>query len=237
MYNMIAFANMTAKLAAPAGDPPPPFWQSLVLELLKNPGIFWLIFVSILLKLFYKPLRHDLLPNLSGFKVMGVEFSFVQASITQAIKLAEKSKEFPGVEISDADQQRVLNRVRKNAGLFRGRRILWIDDFPDSPTNEREMLQSLLVNVEMAASTAEAEKLLKDKKYDLILSDMKRGDDNTAGIKFLQDYARQEKRVPVIFYIGHSDPSKGVPPHAFGITHRPDELLHLIMDALERVKS
>jgi len=43
--------------------------------------------------------------------------------------------------------------------------------------------------------------------------------------------------VPVIFYIGYPDPSKGVPPHAFGITHRPDELLHLIMDALERVKS
>ena len=236
MYSVFAVVDTTVK-AVTASKASTPFWQSLILELLKNPGIFWLIFVSILLKLFYKPIRYDLLPNLSGFKVMGVEFSFVQASITQAIELAEKSKEFPGVEISAADRQRVLNRVKKNAGLFRSRRILWIDDFPNSPANEREMLQSLLTNVEMAASTAEAEALLQEKKYDIILSDMKRGTDNAAGIKFLQEYAKREKRAPVIFYIGHSDPSKGVPPHAFGITHRPDELLHLIMDALERVKS
>lgn len=215
------------------------FLKALLFEVIKNPGILWVIFASILLWRFYKPLRYDLLPNLSGFKVMGVEFSFVQASITHAIDLAEKSKEFPGVVITDADQQRVLNRVKKNANLFRGKHILWIDDFPESPANERKMLQSLLVDVDMATSTDAAEKMLqaKDKKYDLILSDMKRGDDKLAGLKSLENYAKRKKRVPFIFYIGYPDPSKGVPPYAFGITHRPDELLHLIMDALERVKS
>lgn len=238
MYNAFAVIDTTAK-AVTASKAAPPFWQNALLELLKNPGIFWVILVSVILWRFYKPLRYDLLPNLSGLKVMGVEFSFVQASITHAIELAEKSKEFPGVTITENEQQRVINRVRRNASLFRGCRILWIDDFPDSPANERKMLQSLLVDVDMATSTAAAEKLLqaKDKKYDLILSDMKRGDDKLAGIKFLENYAKQKKRVPVIFYIGYSDSTKGVPAYAFGITHRPDELLHLIMDALERVKS
>jgi len=66
---------------------------------------------------------------------------------------------------------------------------------------------------------------------------MKRDGDNQAGLKFLQDYAKHKKRVPVIFYIGHPDPTKPVPLHAFGITHRPDELLHLILDVLERMKA
>jgi len=238
MDSAFAVIDTTVKAVA-ATKTSPPFWQSLLLELLKNPGLFWVILVSIVVWRFFKPLRYDLLPNLSVLKVMGVEFSFVQDSIAHAIALAEKSKEFPRADISEEDQQRVINRVRKNANLFRGRRILWIDDFPDGPANERKMLQSLLVDVDIATSTAAAEKLLqaKDKKYDLILSDMKRDGDSQAGLKFLQDYAKHKKRAPFIFYVGYPDPTKPAPLHAFGITHRPDELLHLIMDALERIKA
>jgi CheY-like chemotaxis protein len=238
MDSAFAVIDTTVK-AVTASKISAPFWQNALLELLKNPGIFWVILVSVVLWRFYKPLRYELLPNLSMLKVMGVEFSFVQASIAHAIDLAKKSKEFPGVQISNEDQQRVINRVRRNSHLFRGCRILWIDDFPDSLANERKMLQSLLVDVDLAISTATAERLLqaKGKKYNLILSDMKRDGDSLAGLKFLQDYAKRKKRPPVIFYIGYPDPTKPVPLHAFGITHRPDELLHLIMDALERVKS
>ena len=33
------------------------------------------------------------------------------------------------------------------------------------------------------------------------------------------------------FYVYHSD---GIPAGAFGLTNRPDELVHLVIDALER---
>jgi CheY-like chemotaxis protein len=215
------------------------FTEKVTLEIIKNlPPVLWFLLVSAIVILFYKPLRYELLPKLSGLKMWGVEFSFVQNAITTAIELAEKSEEFPKVKISKEERQRLINRVRKNVNLFRGSRILWIDDFPESPASERRLLQSLLVDVNMVTSSAAAEKLLraKEKKYDLILSDMKRDGDNQAGLKFLQNYAKQKNRVPVIFYIGYPDPTKPVPLNAFGITHRPDELLHLIMDALERVK-
>jgi len=39
---------------------------------------------------------------------------------------------------------------------------------------------------------------------------------------------------PVVFYIGDLDEDRGVPPGAFGITDRVEELLHLVLDALER---
>lgn len=41
-------------------------------------------------------------------------------------------------------------------------------------------------------------------------------------------------RGPIIYYVGSADPSRPVPVGAFGLTARPDELLHLVMDALER---
>jgi hypothetical protein len=40
----------------------------------------------------------------------------------------------------------------------------------------------------------------------------------------------------VIFYVGEFDPGRGLPPFAFGLTNRPDELLHLILDVLARRK-
>ena len=46
----------------------------------------------------------------------------------------------------------------------------------------------------------------------------------------------ENKTTPVIFYVGVFEPERGVPGQAFGITNRPDELLHLTLDALERFK-
>ena len=65
---------------------------------------------------------------------------------------------------------------------------------------------------------------------------MARGDEATAGLKFLEQFRKEDKTTPVIFYVGVFAPEKGVPVQAFGITNRPDELLHLILDALERKK-
>jgi CheY-like chemotaxis protein len=190
----------------------------------------------VIVLLFYKPIRHELLPNLSGFKAMGVEFSFVKNSISTAIELAEKSEQWK-VTIPDEDEKRVLDRVKRHLPLFQDVRVLWIDDNPDSLRNERKMLQRLQVDIDLAQNSAEAKKLLQSGDYDLILSDISRDHDATAGLKFLQEYGKTTERVPFIFYVGTLYPDKGVPAYAFGITNRPDELLHLIMDALERVKA
>jgi DNA-binding NtrC family response regulator len=152
------------------------------------------------------------------------------------IRLAEKSPQWK-VIIPPKDQQRVLDRAKKNLALFKDARILWIDDMPDTLRNEYKMLERLRIDIDLATSETEAEHRLQTDKYDLILSDIARGDNRKAGLEFLGKYAKREQRVPFIFYVGVLHPEKGVPGYAFGITHRPDELLHLIMDALERVKS
>jgi len=40
----------------------------------------------------------------------------------------------------------------------------------------------------------------------------------------------------VVFYVSVVYQDKPLPPGAFGLTNRPDELLHLVIDALEPVR-
>jgi CheY-like chemotaxis protein len=99
------------------------------------------------------------------------------------------------------------------------------------------MLHQLRSDVETAKSTGEALALIEEKKdFDIVLSDLKRGEDAGAGLAMLATLRQSHPTLPVIFYVGEFDPARGVPPFAFGLTNRPDELLHLILDVLARRK-
>ncbi len=208
----------------------------IVTELVRQiPSILWFFLVVILFMLFYRPIREDLLPNLRAFKAMGVEFSFVKESIDAALEMAEKSPQWE-VEVSSEDKEQALKRAKKHLAFFHDAQILWVDDHPENNLNERRMFRQLRAEIDTAKSTEEALGILENGRYDLVISDMDRGDEATAGLKFLQQFRKVNKTTPVIFYVGVFDAKIGVPAQAFGITNRPDELLHLTLDALERKK-
>lgn len=91
-------------------------------------------------------------------------------------------------------------------------------------------------NVDVATSTAEGLLALQSKVYDLVVSDMLRDDNPKEGLTFLEEMRNCRFPQQVVFYVGHVDSKKGTLEGSFGITHRPDELLHLIMDVLERTR-
>lgn len=198
------------------------------------PSILWFIFILIVLLLFYQPLR-ELFPYLRDLKVMGVELSFVEDKIAAAIKLAETFPEWKGL-VPPADIKRALDRLKKHLDVFKDAQILWVDENPKNNINERKIFRKLKTNVDIAKDTKEALDMLKNGGYDLVISDIARGKDATAGLKFLEQFRKEDKTTPVVFYIGEFFPEKGVPPYAFGITDRLDELLHLTLDTLERKK-
>lgn len=74
--------------------------------------------------------------------------------------------------------------------------------------------------------------LLKRHLYEVVISDIARTEGPDAGLKLLERMYREGVHRWTIFYVRDLKP--GVPPGAFGITNRPDHLLHLVMDALER---
>ncbi len=204
------------------------------------PDLLWFFGVTLVVCLFYRPIRDNLLPNLTMFKAMGVEFNFVRSSISSAFTLADKSPEWE-VRISEEEKEQAVRRARSRLHVFRKKYMLWIDDCPENNINERRMFHALGINIDTARTTEEALRILAIAPYDVIISDMKRDNDSRAGQKFLQRLREKEDTVleknrntPVIIYLGSFSPDRGTPPHAFGITNRPDTLLHLVTDALER---
>jgi CheY-like chemotaxis protein len=209
--------------------------KSEIIDLLKTiPPILWFIFICVLFILFYKRIRDELLPKLGGIKAAGVEFSFVENSIDAAIEFGEKSDGWD-VKVPEKDKKAALNRAKYHFNTFRNARILWIDDYPENNRNERRMFRQLQADTDIARNSNEALEMLRCDFYDLVISDIARDDkDDLDGLQFLSELRKTNAETPVIFYIGVIEIGKGVPEHAFGITDRPDELLHLTLDALER---
>lgn len=137
------------------------------------------------------------------------------------------------------DQYPGLRRAAFSNRLRSRPRILWIDDHPEWIQAEVAMLEQLGAEPVLARSTHEAVRLLSRADDDtpaveVILSDIARGSRPDAGVRALPELARVAPAVPVIFFVADIDPSRGVPEGAAGITNRTDELLDLVVEALER---
>ena len=198
------------------------------------PSILWFIFILVLFILFYKRIRDELLPKLGSIKAAGVEFSFVENSIEAAIEFGEKSERWD-IKVPEKDKKAALNRAKHHLNTFRDTKILWVDDYPENNRNERRMFRQLKADIDIAKNSNEALEMLRYEIYDLVISDIARDDkDDLDGLQFLSELRKTDPDTPIIFYVGVMQAGKGVPEHAFGITNRPDELLHLSLDALER---
>jgi hypothetical protein len=106
------------------------------------------------------------------------------------------------------------------------------------------MLRSFGCLTTFAATTGKAMRALKQgqeraRPFRLILSDISRQlptQDPTAGLSMPGDMRANGIAQPLIFYIGQPKPGATIPAGAFGITHRPDQQLKLVVDAMVRVR-
>ena len=61
-------------------------------------------------------------------------------------------------------------------------------------------------------------------------------DPQTAGMQLVQAMRSSGFDQPVVAYVGQIDRTRGTPPGLSGLTDRPDELVHLLIDVLERIR-
>ena len=195
---------------------------------------------------FNAELLRGLVGRLSKMEVVGmkVELSaakaLAQARTDPALRATVKKLR----PMPEDDVARVMKRAALSKEVLKGRRILWVDDMPTNNEHEVDAFKRLGLDVVQAETDAKAMRDLVEAQptFDILLSDMDRGDDHEAGTKFLTEVQASRAdgdlshydQLATIFYITKFDPAKGVPGNAFGITDRPDELLHLVLDALER---
>ena len=205
--------------------------ELIVIELIRLiPSLLWLVLVVILIGVFYKPIKEELLPRMSGIRAWGLEVELLRMDLDKAV-------DKQGAEVGQSERTRVLRRAERSSGKLRRARILWIDDYPQNNEYERRMMRALGALVDTARDSLEAPSLMARTGYDLVISDIDRSGIPDEGLRFLEDISKEAPYPRVVFYVGRVDADRGVPAHAFGITDRPDELLHLVMDGLERERA
>jgi hypothetical protein len=127
----------------------------------------------------------------------------------------------------------------------------WVDDKnPSQNVQERRSLENFAIKFDLASSTDEAFKWLDRAHYDAVISNIHRPNEKTindtpcfsepppAGAGCVMAKMMHERygdrMPPLIFYSARYPQSSGVPPFAFGVTNRVDQLFYLVFDALER---
>ena len=183
---------------------------------------------------------------LTSLKFPGLELSFADRELGEAV--AKRSGEvfikkgtaeqYP-VRISRRDEARALQRARRDRHLLDSARILWVDDHPENNNAERHVFEAFGARIDFVTYNAAALAALRGATaYDLVLSDIRRGDDKSPdGLELSSILRDDDEAPPLIFYIGVVDKALPLPDGAFALTNRPDELLQLALDALSRSAS
>ena len=190
------------------------------------PGLLWVAFAVLVVVLFRRQIA-ELLPTIESVELPGI----VKAKFNAALSTARQRESGP---VPPDAASRLERRIARHKDLIRGSSALWVDDDHSLTRPEREALTALGMMVETATTNDEADRRLDKDGFDLVLSDQARANDKTAGSKLAELVRHKHPGLPVILYVGRVKPELGLPPGVFGIADRPDELFHLVLDALER---
>ena len=209
--------------------------QDVVIAILQLvPGLIWAALGLFVVIRLYRPFREEVLPRLTGVQLMGLRIDLRADEIQKAVEF----KKDTGVAYSLTVGAELLSRADRAAELLRGASIAWVDDRPENNLAERHVLARMGVFVEpvlTAAQVATRTRMGGPTAWDLVISDADRPADPDAGVAATVARLRNDgHKGLVIFYVGRVDRSRGTPPDVFGLTNRPDELIHLVIDALER---
>ena len=193
-----------------------------------------LILLVIVVWMFKDPLLERLSGGVKEVEAFGVRISFVENQLRATFSEAAASGAGRWQD-ANAALPSIRSRLEAIGRFISGARALWLDEgHPSSNLYERRTLQTLGVSVDMVQTPEEARTLLKIACYDVVISEMRRGDDNTAGLKFATELHETPHAPSLVFYILNLDRSRGTPAYAHGITNSPTELIHMVLDVLER---
>lgn len=169
-----------------------------------------------------------------------LEISKRKRAAAELTRKAIESRAGPKSEAeTQAAQRAVLDVATPEAITAAGvARALWVDDNPTNNFYEREALRALGIDVDLALTTHEALDLVKRAPYDVIISDMKRDneeDGGLAGYKLLDALRQKRVKTPFILYVASTTPehqADAVKRGALGQTNRPEELIETVLAAI-----
>lgn len=221
-------------------------------------SLAWPAVVAVLLVKLHGPLR-KLIESASArkftLKVAGNELSMEEASEQQGkmvrdlqLKLAELEQRLAGGAAPQAGPAAQMApaaaaspRTPQAAPIrppAQGRRLLWVDDKPRNNSYLVAALEEQGVRVDTAASTDEGLAKFKAQPYDIVVSDMERGEGAQAGIDLTRRLKAMAPQLPVYIYCGPGAArnlrAEALAAGAAGITASGTELLSALPLDLRR---
>lgn len=181
-----------------------------------------LVLGVVLLIAYWKDLRR-LVRNASRIKVGGFELDVAQSTLAA-------SKQRP---VSKVVAARLARRAAVIAEDLAGRRVLWVDDEPHGNAAERKFLRAAGLVVTNAVDTGAAMAHLEQDDVDVVITDLRRGDDLQAGEALAKRMRSRGFEQPIVGYIGEVDHSRPLPAHFRALADAPDELISTVFDIIE----
>lgn len=211
--------------------------EAIQTELVKAvPAALWVGFAVLV----FMSLRRALIPQLnrlSSVKTAMVELSFAEQLLDEAS--AQPGNEGSAAAPSASERRAAVSRLEHAVDIMRDGRILWVDDNPEWNRPLINLFAQLGMTVDTVRSTEEAVLRLRSHSYDIVLTDMRRDNEQpaaTAGVTLVEQIEREGSRLPVVIFAAAFNPRLGVHPSVFAYTNDANELVHYVIDVMERVK-
>jgi CheY-like chemotaxis protein len=140
------------------------------------------------------------------------------------------------------DPQAVANALPspRTQQRIQNAQVLWVDDRPANNRYERETLEALGIRVDISTSTEDALDRMKWRSYDLVISDMGRPPDQSAGYTLLDALRARGDEIPYVIYASSREPKHVAEARrhgAIGCTNSATELVGIVTDVLVRNSS
>lgn len=176
---------------------------------------------------YLKPYIPTLLIRMRSVKLFGIEIPLLDDELKAAAFQHNLS-------LTRKDTAGLSSRLRLVGQEIVGMSILWVDDFPANNNLEAQILKRFGARIRFVKTSETALNATSTETFDLVISDMKRGNNDLAGMELLERLRASGEKTRMIIYTGTDQSTFSCPVGLFGITNRPDELVHLILDARER---
>lgn len=211
-------------------------------------ALLWVVLASATVLMLRGVLKNNPRPLTKlGLGPSGVTMEFGEA------KLDEASRQYGEQEtgrVGNAAKRSVLDRLQRNADLVGRASILWADDHPENNQPIIELLRKYGTSVDTPRSNVEALRLLQAGRYDVVISDVSRDSEGPGprqGVELAREVFSRWGMQTILFTM-RFDPTtlpsatdaerialvRQLRHTVFAITTRFDELLHYVLDVLER---
>jgi hypothetical protein len=182
--------------------------------------------------------------RLTGFACLGVKFALSggEQALAAAFEIANKNPEW-AAQASERDREKALEKRRRAAIFTRAPKFCgWTIVPPTTATNRACCAASAPLSLaRQTRRDAVKDAHSQARPFHILLSDISRDlpppPNPRGGLDMLAAFRAQGITLPVIFYVGQFKADAGTPADGFGITDRPDILLTLVGEALERARA